>query len=155
MMTIGNRLHLRGVLKQFSVQWPSRLADVHAIDVGDLTDLLRATPIDWAHAPAINVPGAAPVGGALDAWFTSHGRQLTSRFENMLRRDMDETNEEIKEKRALPKVERDACMAPPNWGRFLDQVTNFEDFAAAKAEMDGPGPVQLKLTSQSMRSKMM
>ena len=72
--TIGNRLHLRGILKQTSVQWPSRLADVQAMDVGDLADLLRATPIDWAHAPAINVPGAAPVDGALDAWFTSHGR---------------------------------------------------------------------------------
>ena len=44
--TIGNRLHLRGILKQTSVQWPSRLADVQAMDVGDVADLLRATPIE-------------------------------------------------------------------------------------------------------------
>jgi hypothetical protein len=65
--TIGNRLHFCGILKQTSVQWPSRLADVHAIDVGDLTDLLRATPIDWAHAPEKNVPADAPVDGALES----------------------------------------------------------------------------------------
>ena len=66
--TIGVRLHNQGILKQTSVQWPARLADVSAMDVGDLADLLRATPVNWAHEPEIIVPGEAPVGGALEAW---------------------------------------------------------------------------------------
>jgi hypothetical protein len=37
------------------------------MDVGDLADLLRATPIDWAYALEMNVPADAPVDGALEA----------------------------------------------------------------------------------------
>jgi hypothetical protein len=143
---IGNRLQTQGVLKQTAIQWPTRAADVEAMVIGDLQDLLQASTVNWVQAPAILIPGAAPVDAALVAWWTTHGRLLTSRFAAVLRRDLDETHEEIKEMRALPKEERERAMESPVWRRFAEQVTNVEDFTAAKAEIDGPGEVQLKLT---------
>jgi hypothetical protein len=66
------------------------------------------------------VPAAAPVDAAPEAWSTTHGRQLTARFEAVLRRDLGETHEEIKETQALPKEERERAMESPIWRRFVN-----------------------------------
>ena len=83
---IGNRLNTQGVLKQTAIQWPTRAADAEAMVIGDLQDLLQASVVNWIQPPAILILGAAPVDAALVAWWTTHGRLLTSRFAAVLRR---------------------------------------------------------------------
>jgi hypothetical protein len=136
LLTIGNRMHLHDVLKFTTVRWPSR-GDVGPMQLGDLRDMLRETAINWVAPANIIIPNAAPADAALANWWQTQGKTMCDRFEEVLKKDQDEYNEELKSGRALKLVDREAIMRRPIYANFMEQV-NRQDYPAARAIIDGP-----------------
>ena len=149
LLTIGNRMHLTDVLKFTSVRWPTR-GEVGPMQLGDLQVMLRATVIDWAVPVPIIVPAAAPVDGALSNWWQVHGKAICDRYEDVPKKDQDEYHAELKAGRALKLADREATMRLPIYTTFSPHVQR-EDYAAAKATIDGPTP-DARMLSRAMNS---
>jgi hypothetical protein len=147
LLTIGNRMHLHDVLKFTSVRWPTR-GEVGPMQLGDLQVMLRATVIDWALPVPIIVPAAAPVDGALNNWWQVHGKAICDRYEDVLKKDQDEYHAELKARRALKLADSEAIMRLPIYTTFSTHVQR-EDYAAAKATIDGPTP-DARMLSRAM-----
>ena len=138
LLTVGNRMFLHDVLKFTTVRWPTR-GDAGPMWLGDLQVLLQETVIDWVAPVAIVIPavGHAPVDVALANWWRVQGKAMCDRYQVVLQKDADEYHPELKAGRALKLPDRETLMWWAIYANFRQQVER-EDYAAAKAIIDGP-----------------
>ena len=81
--------------------------------------------------------GHAPVDAALANWWRVQGKAMCDRYQVVLRKDADEYHLELKAGRALKLADRETLMWWAIYANFRQQVER-EDYAAAKAIIDGP-----------------